>query len=531
MSEYKNKYEALDAFWDISSLVPNSRPIRALKKSTSTVEISNGTTENDSSQNQISDSVITRNIPTAASRTESALVEADCYKSLTPLIHKVTLYKGASSYDFYADFCAQANEYWDIKGEECPYFEFFSYVSQYDQLTVEQRNYYFWWRECLRNGKYIETNICYINLFFFELINIKDKVDHYYARELMIKTAVNYAEILKGRLARYIRWICEYSLIHKLLPPDEHSRFLVKNAVSLKEYFVRVSKNDVYGWACALLEYCCSYDYKTSKFAKDEALELFDTHVPKALSMAVEYLSTDGQILGGLPFGDCKLTVTAFESAVCASHNRFTIEVDYCSFSRSHELRFLVGDIVKYCENKIRAYIFVKSRLTVYSLPNEIIAVIDNYFDTYLPRRSRPVPQKPERQEYDVLYDLPVRKLDVSNAARIESESWETTRELVEAFDEADMQTEPIVEEITDIHAIPNEEITLLGALGKYASAVKALADRDAAGLELLSHELGKPMEALVDAINEIAVDVIGDIIIDGADGDFVFIEDYREMI
>ena len=138
---------------------------------------------------------------------------------------------------------------------------------------------------------------------------------------------------------------------------------------------------------------------------------------------------------------------------------------------------------------------------------------------------------------YDVLYDLPRKALDLSNAARIESESWETTRELVEAFEETQIsQAEEAAssaptEVSADMRESATEEPTLAAALGEYADCVRALAGGDKLPLSELSRKLGKPIDALVDAINEIAVDVIGDIIIDGCDGDLSVIEDYLEML
>ncbi len=531
MSEYKNKYEALDAFWDIASLVPSQRPIRALRKSTSTVEITDGSDNSDDVQNKLSDTVITRNVLTSVADNGIAQAEVESYEPSNPLLHKVILYKATSTYDFYVDFCREAAEYWDVVGTECDYCDFFSYSPQYDQLTPEQLAYYFWWRECLRNGSYIATNTCYINLLFFELINVEGKITPYDARELMIEVVVNYSDMLRGSLSKYIKWICDFSLINKLSPSKKHSRFLVKNAVTLKEYFVRVPQNDTRGWAQTLLEYCCSYDYRTSKFAKADALAIFDEHVLAALCKVVEYLSKDGKILSGLTFGDCKVTTKAFEGAICATKNRYTVEVRYCSFSRSHELRFLIGDVVKHCENRIRAYIFVKSKLTVYSLPRDIQAVIDEYFDTYLPKRSRSAPKKQEPQAYDALYDLPRKELDLSNAARIENESWETTKELVEAFDDQVLEPVVVIEEAPKLEDVANEGLSLADALGEYADCVRSLLRGDSSELAEMSRRLRKPKDAIVDIINQIAVEVIGDIIIDGDDSDYSVVEDYKDMI
>ena len=42
---------------------------------------------------------------------------------------------------------------------------------------------------------------------------------------------------------------------------------------------------------------------------------------------------------------------------------------------------------------------------------------------------------------------------------------------------------------------------------------------------------LGKPTDALADEINELAADMLGDIIIDDGDSGYCIIEDYRELV
>ena len=72
---------------------------------------------------------------------------------------------------------------------------------------------------------------------------------------------------------------------------------------------------------------------------------------------------------------------------------------------------------------------------------------------------------------------------------------------------------------------------SLLSALGKYAEAVAALAKGDIRVLFELSKSLGRPVEAVVDTINEIAACSIGDILIEENDGQYFIIEDYLELI
>ena len=205
-------------------------------------------------------------------------------------------------------------------------------------MSADQLSYYLWWRENVRRGVYLKTNICYINLYTFELINTRDMIAPAEAREIMINVLSAYRSVLLGTIPKYIRWICDYSLLHHLPPPKKFDAKLLEKASALKEYFMYVAGNTAEGWAHMLLRYCSSYDYRTSKFATEENIALFDEHVPKAIAKVVEKLSENGRILSALPFNDCKISAKAFDGAVCSSENRALIEVEYCSFSRSHEL-------------------------------------------------------------------------------------------------------------------------------------------------------------------------------------------------
>ncbi len=525
MSENEKKSKELDDFWDISSLTASSKPLRSTGRDTSAFTVTDGYGKIDNSQNKLtSPTVIERFIPPHY-KNELVPAQKECFSYIpeSSLIHKVTVYRDESSYDFYSDFVSDAKRLWNIHGQKCEYADFFSYSPQYNQLSKPQLNYYLWWRENLRNGIFIKTNLYYTYLYMFELINASSDENAPVSRDSMVSVAVNYSDMLKGVMPKLLRWICDFSLLHRLPPPKNFSERLFSVASTLREYFVNIVGDTPEGWARVLLSYCCSYDYRTSKFATDDNITLFDTHVFGAIASVVKGLSANGKILSSVPFGDCSITSKAYEGALCSSQNRFTIVAEYCSFSRSHELRFLIGDAVKYAENKIRTHIGVKSRLTVYSLPNELREVIDEYFAVQLPHRrtDRKIEQ---RQEYEALYDLPKAGLNISNAKYIENASWKTTKELVEAFD-TDTLAEPIIEEVS-----PKFESTENGFL-EYAEVLSSLLTGNGIALRELAQKQGKPIEALVDEINELSVELIGDIIIEEENGIYRIIEDYEDYI
>lgn len=524
MSE--DRRDELDSFWDIQSLLPRGALLRPTSKSTDTVEINNGDSEEDGG------TVIERFIPPHfKNELEDEFNECFSYAPENSLVHKVTVYKQKGTYKFYEKFVFTAKKLKNVQGMECDYEPFFSYSPQYDQLSKGQFCYYLWWRENVRRGVYLQTNNFYIALYLFELINASEEGEYGAARDAMLAVIENYADMLRGAVSQFMRWVVEFSLIHGLQPPENISHRLISSAETLKEYFIRIDGNTPEGWAGALLDYCCSYDWKKSKFYVDENRELYDVHIPRMLTEVVKNLSGNGKILSELPFGDCSVRLNAFNGAVCSHENKYMISVEYCSFSRSHELRFLIGDAVKYAENKIRAYLSVKSRLTVYSLSSDLRDVIDEYFCSALPPRAKRLEKVEERHEYDVLYDLPKRELSLDNAARIELEAWSTTRELVADFDCEETESVPMHDTAPEPVQPEAEEERENGDFGIYREALQALKRGDSTVLNKLAAVLSKPVEALADEINELAVNAFGDIIIEDTEHGYAVIEDYSDII
>ena len=229
-------------------------------------------------------------------------------------------------------------------------------------------------------------------------------------------------------------WLCDYSLLH-CLPPPALPRALYGELLAgcrLKEFYVS-------GWqgaeeeVLAILLFCNNYDYKKSKFYRADTAELYDRVLSGAVAVALAFLREKGNGIGR-GAGVSTITRDAFAGAVCSYRLKRRIEVDYASFSHTHELRYIMTDVLKYAENAIRARISVKSRLTVYQISTELRRVLDAYLDRAIPQKAPTRCEKKAEPDYEKRYEIPVRPVSPERAAKIEAESWETTRKLVEAF-------------------------------------------------------------------------------------------------
>ena len=206
-------------------------------------------------------------------------------------------------------------------------------------------------------------------------------------------------------------------------------------AATLKEFYLDAGDGRTASYVRALLAYCCQYDYRKSKFATGESKALYDEIIPGVLCHLLEQNGEGARLLCGKGnMQDSVISRDSYVAALCSHRIKKRIEVRYCSVSRSHELRMAVTDMVKYTENRIRAHMGVKSRLGIGTLSDAVKREMDAYLDGIVPRIKNP--EKEQEAAYEKLYDLPQAPLDLSHSAEIEQASWETTKRLVEAFED-----------------------------------------------------------------------------------------------
>ena len=368
----------------------------------------------------------------------------DEYVPDSALIHRVRIFRWKSRYPYYEEFVRTAEKLLGECGQRCERVPFFSYVPQYSQMNPQQLAWYLYLRECVREGEFPDTDYSYVLLLVYEILNLSDRISPDRGQELLCGIWSGYRERFR-QLDNYLpEWICDYSLVHHLSSPACLGGELLAQIMqhcALREFYVSGGAAD--GYVQVLLAFCCNYDYRKSKFCTPESRELFDRTVAAVLRQATELLSESGRLFSVSGMDDSRLTRDAYSGALCSWRVKRKIEISYCSFSRSHELRFLITDIVKYTENKLRAWLGVRSRLTIYALPVRLRERIDAAVAELLPAKQT-ANRKQEIPAYERLYDLPETPLSFSNAADIERLSWNTTQKLVEAFaEEGERQAEP----------------------------------------------------------------------------------------
>ncbi len=550
--------EELDRFWDIEALLPPKRQT-TVSRNTDTTEILVPPVKGETRPASQAEPIPKREedpntvVHSVAGVTEERIhryvslqAEAERAKKHRPdaeytpesaLLHRVRIYQWKSQYPYYEDFAKTAKLLQSVKGKPCEAVPFFSYVPQYAQMNRSQLSYYLYLRECIRADRYPDADYSYVLLYVYEILNLGDALPPERGQEQLCRVWVQYRERFPQLDSYLPEWICDYSLIHHLPPPKQlrgRPLAVLMQRCALKEFYVPGDSEN--GYLQALLHFCSNYDYRKSKFYTAEHAALFDEEIPKVLGRVTAHLSREGGLFAGAGMEDCTITRDAYSGALCSYRIKRKLEIDYCSFSRSHELRFLITDVIKYTENCLRAHLGIRSRLTVYQLSTELRGIIDETTAHLIPLRRSERQEQEREAEYEHLYELPQKPLSLTDAEAIERASWETTKRLVEAFEEDEEQIPtPTAEAPTvepPVQQEPTHDDVSDSPWRPYAAFLNAVLEEDVTAQGERAGEMGLLPDALADVINELAADLLGDILIEESDnGGYRVIEDYREQM
>ncbi len=546
-----------DAFWDLAALTPKTKanmPLRPFSTEVRTVEVT-AVNEGEAAATGAPSSVRSdtpRTRLTAFSSAGNAEATEDMeLEEYTPadndLVTRVRILRRRGEYRFYGQFRKDAIRYLFFEGRECPFAHFFSYIPQYAQLTEAQRAYYFYWRSELRRGNYVRCEESYFYLFVYEIINLPDYIPPKEGLGLLCRVWSAYRKHFP-RVDKYmVEWVADYCLVHALpAPSNVLAPFLDKllPISSFREFYLGGMGKLTPEGANTALAFFSDYRFRDSRYAKGEHAALFSEHIPRAVIPILREAFSEGEAFFRQS-AVTRRTREAFCGSLCAHHIRSRIEVSYYAASDAISLRAVLTGAVKHAENRLRAILSVKSRLSVPPLKPAYREYIDNYFrglsDKMHPHAAAPT-------EYDHLYDAPTHGISLAAAREIESASWDNTRILLPDGEELMGESLPLAPWETDPAPSAEKTVSSVGEIACPSAApflsedapsfseeemryLSCLISGDREGITRLLLQTGMLEEELAGHINELTNEYLGDVVLESDGTVMHLIEDYKEEV
>ena len=470
--------------------------------------------------------------------------EDKVYYPENTLIKSIIVKKYNEKYDFYDSFRKAALLYFDCPGEKCDFAQFYSYMPQYSQLNKAQKSYYFYWRQEMRNGRFIKTDYSYLYLYVYEIINLPDVIEPQKGVKLLCRLWREYRKALPRIDMYFSIWVRDYCLVNELpCPISEIQDFIfdVIRASDFKEYyFTDIGKSGREGvWS--LIAYLSDYDWHrgfysvvgkegTEDYAKKS--EIYRTLLEGAMRVILPSVWNDcmrekeaGKLV--------KISRAAFPNTLCTHTVKSRLEIEYYPLADASALRTGITAAVRYTENKLRALFGAKSRLSVKYIPSEYRELIDCYFEELM-RKSEARKRQQNIPEYEKLYDAPREKLSFAGADEIERLSWDTTMRLCDTDEYQEEvaeavytpeNTEKIVAEEKIATKIDNNKTDTYGLSESDIAYIRELCESSSHS----GHSIDE--DATAERINEAFSDGFGDVIIEDTGDGFAIIEDYKEEV
>ncbi|MBZ5537250.1 MAG: TerB N-terminal domain-containing protein [Acidobacteriia bacterium] len=266
-----------------------------------------------------------------------------------------------------------------------PFMPFKCYWPTYDSMAQSQRNWYFYWRDQVRNQRYIDTDLSYIFVHVYELINnigVKDPIDGYgQLRAIWL----NYRERFRGLDTYLVDWITDYIVLNGC-PVNPLQTYY--DALSLKIDFLdpdillaRYVGGSLSEIPLPLLDQMSDYRIHRSKFYREGNENLVKEYVAAALNeVNSRWLQKTGKGILEIFSPPNRRTIQhfPFQSAIYAGGTKNVTVGIFPAYTQHEPLREFITSFLKHSENKLREIKNYKGRLRGYDLDPEVRAVIDN---------------------------------------------------------------------------------------------------------------------------------------------------------
>ncbi|WHY16973.1 TerB N-terminal domain-containing protein [Paenibacillus sp. G2S3] len=422
---------------------------------------------------------------------------------------------------------------------------FKSYWPTYGHMTGTQSRWYFYWRNEVRQGRYPKTDLSYIFLHVYELINGIGWQDPYDGYKQLSQIWEAYRENYK-RLDQYLGgWIADFSFVHHLDVPLSlivaRSRGLAGDLAELElERCLTISPEQL---TFTVLTAMSDYDISKSKFYMGEGKAALEQYIPQVVALINAYVTRKhgSNLVEMFPPGPSVMRERyLFRSAVYdISLYGYSVIIPVVRISKSPPLRSLITRLFRLTENKLRELLGYRGRLKGVNVDADMEDLITRFLKREFEK---------EKQEDKG----PAVVIDLEKLERLQSDSEivrtmltvEEMNELQE-FEDSDFEVineepDPEKEEFEDIEdeiIVPHESLEPEIVIEEVRSAnvgteweqfsevlsplqheaLLSLMNEDGTqAIQKLAAANGTMSELLIDEINDIAMDILGDLIIVG---------------
>lgn len=487
--------------------------------------------------------LLNKNMPIPPRTEKKVDVSDDGNSGIVISISVTDTHRQGSYYGGGDSFVEEAKKYVGHVEYGAKFIPFMSYWPTYSSMSPQQQKWYFYWRSQVRKGVYPDTDLSYIFVHVYELINnvgVRDTMEGYWQ---LYNVWTNYRERFQKLDYYLVDWITDYVAIHRC-PVDLlqiYMHLVNRNSYAFYPDILLTSYNKVglSRLTLALIDQLADYSVLRSKFYNEGHQSLLEEYIPKTLER-VNACLIEKHHLGILDFfkpGQTeKIQREPFRSALHGYGNTRQITIETIPYSKHKPLRDFFTSIVKYTENKLREFKGYTGRLRGYTLEPEIRAWVEDYLTSEI-KGIQPSVKSSLKIEIDALKVaqlikdsdkvrdmLIVNGNDTDTSVKLKHIESEATS--VE-FEKPKGTPEHMLTDLEPVHLMLGVLDRLQLQLVKvFAEHLWEVEEKELAGLfpDIF-------IDPVVDSINDVSLKFIGDILIASENDKKVVIDDFRDEL
>lgn len=431
---------------------------------------------------------------------------------------------------------------------------FQAYWSTHEDMDEAQLRWFLHWRGRFRAGRSLPTDLSYVFVHAYELIHLVGVRDAAHAHAELKRLWLQYREQHR-RLDNYLPgWILDLAAVHAC-HSDPYAPFRellaaggpIQFSESVLPAFLNRPLSEL---PMPLIESLSDAKPTLSRFYRDGNRELVNTYLPLAFERVDAALRETSGVGVFSAFGSLapvREARQAFQGAVYDLPARKWTRV-FVPYHRHEPLRELFTAVCKHTENRLRESTGYSGRLRGYELDETMRLAIDALIPVVAPVAKGKRGAKPARPSP---VPMPTRRveIDLAQVRELTQESDEVRAMLLAGLGDANHEpTESVSPDAVPLAAgSPADRAEPDGALPGSAAlagpwhelvarldaaqlaalrAVASGAGARAAVAEIAREHLLMPA-ALIDAINAIADEVLGDVLIEVHNEEPTVLEDY----
>lgn len=288
------------------------------------------------------------------------------------------------------EFIENARKYANIEIEEAQYIPFNNYWPTYEDMSTKQKRWYFYWRKCVRTGEYPSTDISYIYLYVYELINgigFSGCIDGFVK---LCSVWSRYRTVHNNLDRNLSSWT--YDFIHVYGAGMDISEIMAhipdqSLLVHFPDYLLgEYMKNPISEMPIELISRFSDYKFHTGRFCTGEHGGLLLKLAPGCIKqLNIFFNRTTGKSIFEQyePLNKSTRSRLPFQNALYNGDVK-EIKVTHSYYAFSTPLREYITSVIKHLENCLRKITGVKGKLRGYNLDSGSTSIIEKYAEEAL---------------------------------------------------------------------------------------------------------------------------------------------------